>query len=183
MHRNRITFSPSLDGAGHRLESVQFLAERRERVFEFFSDAFQLETLTPPWLRFSVRTPSPIHLQRGTRIDYRLWLHGVPIRWQSRMEVWEPPVRFVDVQTRGPYRRWRHEHVFQEVAGGTICRDVVDYAVPGGWLVDRFFVRGDVRRIFEFRQRKLEEIFGAAGNASGTAPRSAQFELCEEQSR
>ena len=159
MHRNVIEFSSTRDGAGRRLESRQFLPERREKVFDFFSDAHQLESLTPPWLQFCVLTRRPIRIQEGTCIDYQLRLHGVPIRWQSSIEVWEPPHRFVDVQTRGPYRRWRHEHVLEEVAGGTICRDVVDYAVLGGWLVDRFLVRNDVRRIFEFRQCKLNELF------------------------
>jgi ligand-binding SRPBCC domain-containing protein len=162
LHRNLIKFGPSEVGIGHRLEAIQILPERREQVFEFFSDAFQLEILTPPWLRFCVRTPAPIHLKEGVRIDYCLRLHGIPIRWQSRIDVWEPPLRFVDVQTHGPYRHWRHEHVFEEAAGGTICRDIVDYAVPGGWLVDRLFVRSDVKRIFEFRQRQLGRLFTAA---------------------
>jgi ligand-binding SRPBCC domain-containing protein len=160
-NRNLIEFGPSPNGIGQRLEAIQFLPERRELVFEFFSNAFQLETLTPPWLQFLVQTPAPIDLKLGVRIDYRLSLHGVPIRWQSRIDVWEPPRRFVDVQTHGPYRHWRHEHLFEEAVGGTICRDIVDYAVPGGCLVDRLFVRGDVKRIFEFRQRKLEELFDA----------------------
>jgi ligand-binding SRPBCC domain-containing protein len=130
-------------------------------VFAFFSDAFQLENLTPPWLNFTVQTPGPISIQEGTRIDYRLRLHGVPIGWQSRIDVWRPPEVFVDYQTRGPYRHWRHEHRFEEVAGGTVCRDVVDYSVPGGPLVERWFVRRDLKKIFAFRQRKLVELFGA----------------------
>jgi ligand-binding SRPBCC domain-containing protein len=138
---------------------VQLLAERRDRVFALFSDAFRLETLTPPWLQFAVLTPRPIHMGKGTRIDYRMRLHGVPFRWQSRIDVWEPPLRFVDEQTRGPYRRWRHEHVFEEVVGGAICRDIVDYAVPGGWLIERLFVRNNLLKIFEFRQRMLEQVF------------------------
>jgi ligand-binding SRPBCC domain-containing protein len=125
-----VTFSCSRNSATHRLEATQFLAERRDRVFDFFSDAFQLEHLTPSWLQFSVQSPRPIHIREGMQIDYRLRVHGVPMRWQSRIEVWQPPIRFVDVQTRGPYRYWRHEHLFEEVAGGTICRDTVDYVVP-----------------------------------------------------
>lgn len=166
MERVSISFGRGLDGRSASLEAVQFLPAERERVFEFFSDAFQLETLTPPWLRFSVCTPGPIAIEPGTLIDYRLRLRGVPLRWQSRIEVWDPPQRFVDVQTRGPYRRWRHEHVFEEVDGGTLCRDAVDYAAPGGWLIDRLLVRGDVRRIFSYRQRKLEEIFSSGRTAA-----------------
>jgi len=153
----RIDYIPT--GNGFRLQSQQFLPQVRDNVFAFFSDAFQLETLTSPWLHFSVLTPAPIQMRPGAVIDYRLRLHGIPMRWQSCIEVWEPPHRFVDVQMRGPYRSWRHEHFFEEQNGGTICRDIVDYSVPGGVLIERLFVRPDVLRIFSFRWHKLRELF------------------------
>jgi len=144
-----------------QLRSEQFLPRPREQVFEFFSDAFQLESLTPPWLHFEVRTPAPIAIAAGTLIDYRLRLRGVPLSWQSRIEVWQPPTRFVDVQTRGPYSRWRHEHLFEEISGGTLCRDIVHYSVLGGRLVERLLVRPDLVKIFSFRRAKLCELFAA----------------------
>lgn len=156
----RIDRAPS--GQGFRLESTQFLPQPRERIFEFFSDAFQLQTLTPPWLHFAVLTPPPIRIAAGALIDYRLRLHGIPVRWQSRISVWEPPVRFVDEQTKGPYRRWHHEHVFEAVEGGTLCRDLVDYSVPGGRLIHALLVRRDILTIFEFRRGRLADIFGGA---------------------
>lgn len=155
------TFSPSPTGNGFRLETKQFLPIARDRLFEFFSDAFQLETLTPPWLNFHVLTPAPIQITTGTLIDYRLRLHGVPIRWQSRISVWEPPLRFVDEQMRGPYRRWYHGHSFEVAEGGTWCLDRVDYSVYGGRLVESLFVRADLKKIFAFRQAKLEELFAS----------------------
>jgi ligand-binding SRPBCC domain-containing protein len=155
----RIGPAPTRDGC--RLEATQFLPQSRDRVFGFFSDAFQLETITPPWLQFAVLTPAPICIEAGTIIHYRLRLHGVPIRWQSRISVWEPPRHFMDEQTRGPYRRWRHQHILEAVDGGTLCRDIVDYAVPGGWLIDALVVRGDVLKIFSFRQARLRELFPA----------------------
>ena len=151
---------------GFRLEAAQFLPEQRDRVFAFFSDAFQLEAITPPWLHFSVLTPAPIRLVTGTLIDYQLRLRGLPVRWQSRISVWEPPFRFVDEQVRGPYRHWHHEHIFEDVDGGTLCRDVVDYAVPGGRMIDALIVRPDVRKIFQFRQQKLSERFPSVGALS-----------------
>jgi ligand-binding SRPBCC domain-containing protein len=157
----RIVRSPS--GRGYRLESSQFLPYPRDQVFEFFSDASNLQSLTPAWLHFSVFTPPPIHIAAGTLIDYRLRIHGVPLRWQSRISVWEPPLRFVDTQTRGPYRRWHHEHLFEVAEGGTLCHDIVDYAVYGGSLINTLFVRPDLSRIFAFRQSKLRELFPETG--------------------
>ena len=162
----RIDSSPT--GIGFRLEASLFLPHPRDRVFDFFSDAFQLETLTPSWLRFSVLTPPPIRIVPGALIDYRLRVHGVPLRWQSRISEWEPPLRFVDEQTRGPYRRWHHQHIFEVVDGGTLCRDIVDYAVYGGSPINAFFVRPDLFKIFAFRQSKLHELFPATDASLST---------------
>ena len=142
-----------------RLTTELHLPVARSQVFEFFADAYQLEKITPPWLHFSVQTPRPIAMQPGTLIDYRLRLHGLPIRWRTKITAWEPPVRFVDEQLVGPYSLWRHLHTFEETSGGTCCKDQVDYAVPGGALVHQLFVKRDVRKIFEFRRQTLAEIF------------------------
>ena len=145
------------------LQAIQFLPHPRDRVCDFFSDAFQLEVITPPWLHFRVLTPAPIRIEAGTLIDYRLRLHGIPIRWQSRISIWEPPCRFVDEQMRGPYRRWYHEHTFENADGGTLCRDHVHYAVPGGRLIDALVVRRDLSKIFSYRQKKLRRLFTLPG--------------------
>ena len=155
----RIGTSPT---GGFRLEAAQFLPQPRESVFRFFSDARELEKLTPPWLQFSVLTPSPITIEAGTLIDYRLKLRGIPIRWQSLISSWEPPLRFVDRQTRGPYRRWHHEHIFESVEGGTLCRDIVDYDIIGGRLVHALFVRPDLLKIFAFRHARLNILFAGS---------------------
>jgi ligand-binding SRPBCC domain-containing protein len=153
------------DGRGFRLTASQFLRQPRDQVFAFFSDAFQLQILTPPWLHFSVLTPAPIRIEEGTLIDYRLRVRGVPMRWQSCIREWEPPLRFVDLQTRGPYRRWNHQHIFETADGGTFCRDVVDYAVYGGSIIHALFVRRDLLSIFAFRQSKLRDLFPACAMA------------------
>jgi len=86
-------------------------------------------------------------------------LRGIPLRWQSEISVWDPPRRFVDRQTKGPYSLWVHEHVFADHDCGTIVGDRVEYAVPGGRLVQRWLVAPDLERIFAFRRQRLRQIF------------------------
>ncbi len=146
--------------SGHfRFETQLWLPHRPESVFQFFSDAANLESITPDWLSFAILTPRPIDMRPGALIDYRLKLHGLPFHWRTEITVWEPPGRFVDEQRRGPYREWIHEHLFEECSGGTLVLDSVRYKVPGGRLASRLFVRPDVERIFAFRQKKLRELF------------------------
>jgi ligand-binding SRPBCC domain-containing protein len=137
-----------------------------EDVFSFFAEAENLEAITPPWLEFRLASPGPILMGVGTRIDYDLRFRRVPIRWRSEITVWEPPLRFVDEQIRGPYRRWVHIHTFTPVDDGTLVHDHVEYAVPGGRVIERFVVRRDIERIFDYRSQALDVIFGdtAASN-------------------
>jgi hypothetical protein len=144
----------------HTFESALWLPAPREKVFPFFADARNLAVITPPWLQFQILTPGEIPLRVGAIIDYRLRVHGIPIRWRTEITSWNPPDRFVDEQRRGPYRLWRHTHTFAEEKGGTRCTDRVDYAVAGGWLVNRLLVRRDVEIIFKYRETALKERFG-----------------------
>lgn len=130
-------------------------------VFQFFSDAFNLQAITPSWLRFEVLSPPPIPMAVGTLIDYRIRLHGFPIHWRTEIVEWNPPWRFVDVQRRGPYKLWRHTHRFEEQDGGTLCSDEVRYLPHGGALVNRLFVRRDIERIFDYRRERLLHLLGA----------------------
>lgn len=132
----------------------------RERVFAFFSDAGNLQDITPPWLHFEIVTPRPLAMAAGTLIDYRLRLYGVPFSWRTEIAAWEPPARFVDRQLAGPFREWSHEHLFMDVPGGTRVLDRVRYRPRGGALVHALFVGRDVRRIFAYRQARLLEWFG-----------------------
>ena len=95
-------------------------------------------------------TPGPIRVEVGTRIEYRLRLRGVPIRWISEITAWEPPHRFVDRHVRSPYRLWIHEHRFRDSEQGAI--------------VNTLAVGRDVQRIFDYRREILLEIFNSGGN-------------------
>lgn len=143
------------------LETEQWFPQTLETLFPFFADAANLEQLTPPWLHFRIVSPA-VELRAGALLDYRLRVHGIPLTWQSEITVWEPPFRFVDVQKRGPYRAWIHEHTFESRDGGTLMRDRVQYAVTGGALVRNLLVAPDLDKIFNFRRVRLESIFGGA---------------------
>jgi ligand-binding SRPBCC domain-containing protein len=146
----------------HTLRREQVLDASPEAVFAFFADPLNLEAITPPLLRFAVVTPTPIAMGVGTLIQYRLRLHGVPVRWDTLIEAWEPPWRFVDVQVRGPYRRWHHTHELSALDGDrTLMRDTVRYALGFGALgalAHRLVVRRDLEAIFAYRARRVPAL-------------------------
>lgn len=143
----------------HELRREQVLDGTPDDLFGFFADAFNLEALTPPLLRFRVVTPAPIEMGAGTFIQYRLRLHGVPVGWKTLIQAWEPPGRFVDVQVSGPYALWHHTHELSPVGDArTLMRDTVRYAIGFGALgalAHRMLVRRDVEAIFDFRAREI----------------------------
>jgi ligand-binding SRPBCC domain-containing protein len=141
------------------LERAIWLPRPRTELFEFFSNAANLEMLTPPWLHFHVLNPE-LAIGQGVLIDYRLRIRGIPLTWRSEISRWNPPSSFVDEQRKGPYRRWVHTHTFLDERGGTRVSDSVEFEVPFRWLVGGFVMR-DVNRIFAFRQRALQERFGS----------------------
>lgn len=133
-----------------------------DELFLFFSDARNLNAITPPWLHFRMVTPDPVQMRAGTLIDYRLRVRGLPLRWRTLISAWEPPHRFVDEQLRGPYRLWVHEHTFEPRDGGTLVRDQVRYAVPFDFLIHAWFVRPDIEKIFRYRTEALQRRFVVA---------------------
>jgi len=142
---------------------TQQVARPLPEVFNFFSRAENLETLTPPWLNFKILNVKPQPVQQGTLIDYSLRVHGIPLRWTSEIVEWEPPHRFVDLQLRGPYKLWRHEHRFEACQGGTLISDTINLALPLGFLgrlAYKIKVESDVQEIFAFREQKIRSLFG-----------------------
>ena len=146
----------------HTLRREQLLDGTPDEVFPFFADAHNLEGITPPLLHFTVITPRPITMQVGTLIEYRLRVHGLPVRWQTLIQEWMPGERFVDVQLRGPYALWHHTHEFEPAGPGrTRMTDTVRYAIgfgAAGELAHRLFVGRDVRSIFEHRADVLGDV-------------------------
>lgn len=147
----------------HTLVRQSRLPHPIDRVFDFFSRAENLERLTPASLRFRILTPGQIEMREGALIEYSLRLRGLPIRWLTRIEEWNPPHRFVDVQLRGPYRLWHHTHTFAAADGETDMTDTVRYALPFGPLGDlanHLFVARELRSIFDFRAARILDVLG-----------------------
>lgn len=159
---------PRLEGA-RTLERSQHVDGSPEAVFGFFGDALNLQRITPPWLGFRVLTAPPITMAPGARIEYRLRLHGLSLRWLTQIAVWEPPYRFVDMQLRGPYTLWHHTHSFEAQGNGVLMRDVVRYRLPLGALgklAHATVVRRDLARIFDYRQQAIAGIFERGEHAA-----------------
>ena len=146
----------------HKIDRELWIPRPLEEVFEFFSDAFNLEALTPPHFGFRVVTPRPIEVKAGALIDYKLKVNGIPLGWTTRIETWDPPHGFSDIQLRGPYKLWHHTHTFTETGGGTKIADHVEYQLPLGFLGDlahKLWVRRDVESIFAYREKIIRERF------------------------
>ena len=153
----------------HRLARTTILSGTLADVFAFFRNPRNLEAITPPWLGFRITDVSDDTVREGSRIRYRLSLHGIPISWESRIAEYVEGSHFADEQLAGPYSLWYHRHVFRAVPGGVEMTDDVQYRLPFGplgrlahWLV----VRHQLSRIFDYRARAIRRLFPAQGGAA-----------------
>lgn len=156
------------------LERTQLVRRSAADTFAFFANPWNLEAITPPWLRFRI-AEAEVPLHQGALLAYRLRLFGVPIRWQTEITRWEPPHTFTDVQIRGPYALWEHTHTFSAVRGGTQVHDLVRYRIPlgpVGAVSRRLIVRRWLDAIFDYRAQRLGELLdeGAGPDASPETP-------------
>lgn len=152
----------------YELVATQWVESPPERVVPFFEAPENLEQLTPPFLRFRIRTQGELKMRPGAIIDYTISLRGLPLGWRTSIEEYEPGARFIDTQLRGPYRLWRHLHTFEAERDGTRLSDRVEFELPFGTLGDlafRLFVRADLEKIFAYRAHEIHRRFG--GHAGG----------------
>ncbi len=163
---------PAWGAPEYLLAQEQWVPAPMNTVFDFFSDPYNLARITPPWLGFHVTRFDPPNMQAGTLLEYRLRWFGIPYRWQTLIEVWEPGHRFVDTQLRGPYILWHHTHTFAVRADGVLLTDRVRYRLPFGplgALAHRLLVRRQLEAIFAYRARKVAEAL-SGGIIYRTAP-------------
>lgn len=146
------------------LHFQQWVPEKPEKVFAFFCNPQNLETLTPDFLHFKMLHSSTAQVEEGTLIDYQLRIHGFPARWRTEIRVWKPIEEFQDIQLKGPYSKWEHTHRFLPQDGGTLMEDQIVYRLPLGAMGQFFagiFVRKDVERIFTYRKMQIDRLFGS----------------------
>jgi ligand-binding SRPBCC domain-containing protein len=145
----------------YTLTTDMTLGRSLDDAFSLFCDASNLEALTPPELRFEIRTAMPIEMRAGTRIEYRIRLFGIPFSWLTEITCWEPGRRFVDEQISGPFHRWIHDHRFESVSdASTRIRDEVHYALPFEPIgrMAHPLIRSRLDRIFEYREIRVREL-------------------------
>ncbi|MBX6359722.1 SRPBCC family protein [Pseudacidobacterium ailaaui] len=150
----------------YQIEREQQVFGTLSEVFGFFSNAENLAAITPPWLDFHILTPLPIEMKEGALIAYSLRVHGIRFRWLTRIERWQSPLEFVDVQLEGPYRLWRHTHCFIPNSEGVLVKDCVEFALPFGVLgrlAYHFRVSRDLKEIFDYRAQQIAERFPHPG--------------------
>ena len=148
----------------YRLESKQNLPISKEKAWEFLSNPKNLKTITPEYMSFDILSGADRPMFAGQIIQYIVTpLLGIKTKWVTEITHVVEGEYFVDEQRFGPYALWHHKHFIQEIPGGVEMEDIVDYKVPMGilgQLVHPFIVKPKLNEIFEYRRKKLIELFG-----------------------
>lgn len=154
--------------AAHSIKTVQQIPVSLDKAWDFFSNPANLAAITPADMGFKVI--SKHHGDRmyaGQIIEYTVKpVLGIPVYWMTEITQVKEGVYFIDEQRRGPYALWHHQHHFKEIPGGVEMTDIVHYRNPFwvfGKLANVLFVRKKLEKIFEYRRKKVEELFGVWG--------------------
>jgi len=148
------------------LRTEQKLPISLEQAWDFFSSPNNLKTITPEYMGFGITSELPADgkMYPGLFINYKVSpLLGIKMDWTTEITHVREGQYFVDEQRIGPYRVWHHEHHFESIPGGVLMRDAVHYLPPFGILgklVHPFLVRPKLEEIFNYRKKKVEELFG-----------------------
>lgn len=156
----------------YTLERHQRIPAALEEVFGFFQDPENLGRITPPWLAFTILTPSTIEMGQGTLIDYSIRWLGLPVHWTTMITRYDSPHSFVDQQLMGPYSFWHHTHTFTDRDGETEMGDSVRYALPAGILgrmMHALLIERQLQEVFDYRATVIQEVFSRDRRGEATA--------------
>ncbi|WP_316793801.1 SRPBCC family protein [Pedobacter frigoris] len=150
----------------YHLTFSQLLPISIDEAWEFFSSPMNLAKITPADMSFTV-TSDPNHIKHmypGMLITYKVSpMAGIKLNWMTEITQVEDKKYFIDEQRFGPYKFWHHQHHFKAIPGGTEMTDILTYGLPMGILgriANGIFVANKLQQIFEFRKKKVIEIFG-----------------------
>jgi ligand-binding SRPBCC domain-containing protein len=135
-----------------------------ENAFDFFSNPYNLQEITPDDMDFKVlNTDLPLKIKEGLKIDYIVKpLLGIPLKWQTLILNVKEPYFFVDEQIKGPYAYWHHEHRFIKQGELTLMIDDLTYCMPLGILgrmAHLIVVKSKLNHIFNYRTEKILSLF------------------------
>ena len=143
---------------------VQNLLISLEQAWNFLSDPKNLKTITPDYMGFIIESGADRAMFPGQIIQYIVTpVMGIKTKWVTEITHVEHMKYFVDEQRFGPYALWHHKHFIKEIPGGVAMEDIIDYKLPMGiigQLVHPIVVKPKLDEIFEYRRKKLIELFG-----------------------
>jgi ligand-binding SRPBCC domain-containing protein len=142
-------------------KTIQIIDKPIREVFSFFENPENLEKITPTNFGFKIKTPKPLVMKEGAEFEYTIRLGLIRFPWKTLITIYDPPFKFQDIQKFGPYKKWEHTHEFIEVGNKTKMIDTVDYDLFPSFLrnlINKFFIKGKVEQIFNYRKENLENI-------------------------
>ena len=146
----------------YKIEKEKEIKQPLSVVFDYFNTPKNLAEITPKYFSFNILTPDPLIMKEGAVFDYKIKLFGLPSRWTTLIEHYDPPYKFTDIQLKGPYSFWHHQHIFEEKSGVTVMKDIVNYEMPFGLLGKLPYYTGVKKineSIFEYRDMVIDQIF------------------------
>ena len=148
----------------HTLERVQKIPTDLHTLWDYISSPKNLKNITPEYLGFQIKTKLPEKMYAGQMILYTVRpLLNIPLSWCTEITQVKELEYFVDEQRQGPYKIWHHQHHLKEIENGVEMTDLVHYQAPYGFLgelMTPLIVKPKLEEIFDFRFKKMIEIFG-----------------------
>lgn len=148
----------------HKLQFTQIIPQPIEKVWQFFSNPNNLETITPPEIGFEHTVYDNDKVYAGMIILHKVKpVLNIPVEWMTEITQVKEPRLFIDEQRKGIYKFWHHQHHFKPTEHGTEMTDIIHYEVPLhflGNIVNTVYVKKKINDIFDYRYKKIEEIFG-----------------------